>query len=151
MKRHQALIPLAHDHHHALAQVRRLSLAAKANEQARLRQGREFLSFFDSDTTAHFTEEEDVVLPLVANVASLGEHVERTLREHSTIRSLVESLRAELKSGVPLVHTMEELASAMRAHIRFEEKVLFPVIEELVPDQLSSVVLAMRVREKVKS
>ena len=62
MKRHDSLILLTHDHHHALAQVRALRLAATRGGEDRLRQSGEFLDFFETETRDHFREEEEVVL-----------------------------------------------------------------------------------------
>ena len=144
MKRHESLIPLTHEHHHALAQLRKLSEVSSKDQATRLRQGNEFLEFFDADIVLHFTEEECVVLPLVANESSLSELVQRTLREHELIVTLVENFRTEVTEGVPQGDTMQSLVFAMREHIRFEEKVLFPTIENVIPEDLSSMTLAPR-------
>jgi hypothetical protein len=48
-KRHPNLIPLTHDHHHALAHARRLRVAAGGTREDRSEQAREFLYFFRTD------------------------------------------------------------------------------------------------------
>ena len=144
MKRHESLIPLTHDHHHALAQLRKLSEVSSKDQASRLRQGDEFLEFFEANIVLHFTEEECIVLPLVVNESSLNGLVERTLGEHELIIGLVENLRTEVTEGAPQGDTMQSLIFAMREHIRFEEKVLFPTIEKLMSGELSSMTLAPR-------
>lgn len=57
-------MPLTHDHHHALAHVRHLRLAADGDAQELLKQSQGFLDFFHEDTLNHFREEEEIVFPL---------------------------------------------------------------------------------------
>jgi hypothetical protein len=49
-KRHQALIPLTHDHHHALVQARALIAAPDADPDTRTRVAKSFISFYGKDT-----------------------------------------------------------------------------------------------------
>lgn len=66
MRRHDALIPLTHDHHHALARARRLRLAAASeNGEEQRAAAEEFVEFFEGDSVLHFREEEEILFPLV--------------------------------------------------------------------------------------
>jgi hypothetical protein len=56
MKRHPALVPLSHDHHHALVEARRLRRAADSPESAAAAAA--FLRFFAYETVRHFCEAE---------------------------------------------------------------------------------------------
>lgn len=133
MKRHESLIPLTHDHHHALAQARRLRLAAKQDDGERLRQAREFVDFFESDTLRHFREEEELVFPFVVDEVEAAPVLNRIMMEHLRIHAVVRALKWELERGSPGAATMSRLATLLEQHIRLEEKSLFPLIERTVP------------------
>jgi Hemerythrin HHE cation binding domain len=62
-KRNGALIHLTHDHHHALAQARRLIAASGSDASARTREAVSFIRFYEEDTLLHFHEEEEIVFP----------------------------------------------------------------------------------------
>ena len=136
MKRHTALIPLTHDHHHALAQARRLRLASQQSSEQRLAQAREFLIFFDRDTVEHFRDEEEVVFPLVVGEPEAETHLSRLMLEHLRIHALVGVLRASVERGNVEGPALEDLGILLTGHIRYEEKVLFPFIERAIPDVL---------------
>lgn len=135
MRRHDALIPLTHDHHHALAQVRSLRSAAGGGDPERLHQAREFLAFFESETTLHFREEEEVVLPLVIDEPEAQPILAQVMMDHLRINALVSTLQWEAESGSIREETMSKVASALGEHIRFEEKTVFPLVERLLPEE----------------
>ena len=132
-RRHESLIPLTHDHHHALAQARRLRLAAEGDEQQRLTQAHEFIDFFDSHTLTHFREEEEIVFPLVVDEPDAEPLLTQLLMEHVRLHAFALGLRSELRRGAPSGAVMKRLAPLLDSHIRLEEKRLFPLIERIVP------------------
>ena len=138
MRRHDALIPLSHDHHHALAQVRRLKSGAEADDGSRVETTRAFLDFFRDDTLDHFRQEEEKVFPLGVDSPELRADLERVMFEHLQIHRLVLSLQEETNEGAPSSGLMTRLAIALEAHIRFEEKVVFPGIERVAADRLDA-------------
>lgn len=150
MRRHTSLTPLTHDHHHALAQARRLRSSSKLEQSEWPQVTQEFLSFFDSDTLAHFKEEEDIIFPLVVGDPQAGPLVAQALEEHVRIKALVERLRDELHGGSPTLQTMVAVADLLQEHIRLEEKELFPLIEQVAQRDLSAIELAPRVRNQVR-
>jgi hypothetical protein len=113
MKRHPALHPLSRDHHNVLVHARRLrGLDARVDaETAR----RRFRAYFDAVLAPHFDEEEQVLLPRIAD-AGLRQ---RLIAEHADLRRRA----AALPAG------QTELGEALRLHVRFEEDVLFPALE----------------------
>jgi iron-sulfur cluster repair protein YtfE (RIC family) len=149
LKRHENLIPLTHDHHHALAQARRLELAAQAALPARLAAANTFLEFFERDTRAHFREEEKLVFPLVIGAPEAETPLTRLLLEHVRVYALVGKLGSEVVAGEATAETMSSIASLLQSHIRFEEKVLFPLAELLAPEGLRNVDLTERTRGSV--
>ena len=149
MKRDPALMPLTHDHHHALVQARRLRRAAAGEDVARTAAVREFIAFFDADTVNHFREEEELLLPLIVEAAgSVPPVVERVLADHVELHTALLRLRRGLPSGRAEPEPMHEVARLLEAHIRLEERDLFPLAEATVPPSaLAGLTFAPRHRE----
>jgi iron-sulfur cluster repair protein YtfE (RIC family) len=144
-KRQQALIPLTHDHHHALSQARHLRLSAKGGPEKRLDQAKEFMDFFHEDTIEHFRQEEEIVFPLAIGEARAAGLLGRVMVEHLQIHALAGRLSAEIRTGEVSADTTLQLADTLEAHIRLEEKELFPLLEEVVPaNELAATDLAWR-------
>jgi quercetin dioxygenase-like cupin family protein/hemerythrin-like domain-containing protein len=135
MKRHSALIPLSHDHHHGLVQARRLRRAAGRDAADRRDAAAVFLSFFAYDTRRHFRDEEERLFPLlVGGDDPASELLARALLEHQQVHALVSELNGELAAGDVSATLMRRLARALEDHIRFEERTLFPHIEMVTPE-----------------
>jgi mannose-6-phosphate isomerase-like protein (cupin superfamily) len=129
LKRHPALVPLSHDHHHALSQARRLRQAGEAGDVA---YADVFLRFFRAETTRHFREEEELVFPLLLGHGEAPpEPLVRALVEHGRIRALAVTL-----SRAPDEETMRELAVMLTEHVRLEERVLFELVQTNVPEHV---------------
>lgn len=148
MKRDPALLPLTHDHHHALRQARALRLAAGVDEAARLQVAREFLTFFRGEIVTHFREEEELLFPLLVNATGgVPDLLMRVLAEHAQIHAIALRLTAETNTGSAQATLVLEAAEHLEAHIRGEERELFPLIERVVPvSALSEVKFEPRVR-----
>ena len=128
MKRTRALIPLSHDHHHALVAARRLRLAtgrADAREEAAA-----FCRFFADESVRHFREEEERLFPMVADSDEARPLVVRALLEHQQLHAFAARLASEDLAP------MHDLAALLEAHVRFEERELFPLIERLAQSKL---------------
>jgi hemerythrin-like domain-containing protein len=149
MRRHDALIPLTHDHHHALARARRLRLAAASEDREEQREAAiEFVEFFEEDSLLHFREEEEILFPLVIDRDDAPvDLLARLLLEHVRMHRLVGALRGELDGGEPEPGTLQAIGELLAQHIRAEESELFPIIERLVGEEdLRSIRLAPRIR-----
>jgi quercetin dioxygenase-like cupin family protein len=132
MRRHHALVPLSHDHHHSLVEARRLRRAADgpgADSAARA-----FLRFFRAESVRHFREEEELLFPLVAGLSEAREPVVRALLEHQRLHALAAELEPEARDGRPAPEIMRELGELVDVHVRYEERELFPLIERLASD-----------------
>jgi hemerythrin-like domain-containing protein len=147
-RRHDALIPLTHDHHHALAQARALIAASEAEDAARVGAARAFLDFYRKDTLLHFHEEEEVLFPRLLECVDEGpQEMILVLLEHVRIHGMVAHLRAAVEQGTVDSDQLKELGEQLRSHIRLEENELFPLIEKSVPQRiLSGINLAERNR-----
>lgn len=136
MKRHPALVRLSRDHHHGLVEAQRLKRSASADEAGRRRAAERFVAFFAGETLAHFREEEEVVFPLLLRWSPAPpQPLTRALLEHGRLHELVDRLRRGVEDGG--VGSDDLLATAMllEAHIRAEERELFPLIERLLPEE----------------
>jgi hemerythrin-like domain-containing protein len=135
VKRHPALIPLSHDHHHGLSEARRLRRASTADDAARRVAVERFLRFYGDETVGHFSVEEELVFPLLVGCGEPAEQlVVKALLEHQRIRSMAAGLEAAHATGDADPSLMRQLAELLENHIRFEERQLFPVLEQSVSD-----------------
>jgi quercetin dioxygenase-like cupin family protein len=143
MKRHPSLVPLSHDHHHALVEARGLRRAADSGSAERLAAATAFLQFFAAETLRHFREEEEQLFPLLADHdGDAGELLVQALLEHQRLHALVAGLESEVTAGEVATSSLRELADLLEAHVRLEERHLFPLIQEVVGEQLEALDLA---------
>ena len=140
MKRHPTLRELSSDHHHGLVWAKRLATASDIESDSARQQAREtataFLDFWEQHTVPHFREEEEVLLPAFARYGDpASAPIVQMLVEHVHIRRLVDDLRAQLQEERLSSQTMREAGESLRAHIRHEENVVFPIIEAAMPEE----------------
>jgi hypothetical protein len=133
MRRHPALIPLSHDHHDALVAARRLRRGAESAEPAVAAAA--FLAFFRAETVRHFREEEELLFPYVVDREEARELVVEVLLEHQRLYALAGQLTALLANGTVDPAVMRSLGELLEAHVRREERQLFPLIERLMTDE----------------
>jgi hemerythrin-like domain-containing protein len=141
MKRVEALQPLSRDHLKALLAAKRLRNAADASAASR-----DFLEFWDGEGQRHFRVEEEVLLPGWALKSPVDRvAVVRMLEEHLAIRR--GALRAVAAEAT--IEELRDLGQLLDDHVRFEERELFPMIEEaLDPDSLRRLATAIRHAEE---
>lgn len=134
MKRDKALTPLSRDHHQALSRALALKRADQSNVAEALR---DMIEFFDAHGALHFRVEEEVLLPLYVRDGGADprdEAIARVLTDHVWIRARIAALRDAREECVEDVRALGE---RLDAHVRHEERVLFPAIEQaLSPEQL---------------
>lgn len=135
MKRHPALRSFSDDHHQGLVRALRLRRAAGGEGKEPAEAAKDFLGFWREDTRLHFRREEEVLLPVLA---AWGMDLEREpfttmLAQHARLRGLVMRLEDEAGSVDPEV--LAEIGQLLEAHIRLEERVIFPLIEETLPEE----------------
>ena len=147
MKRHPALIPFSHDHHNGLVQaVRLLRAAADGDASARLAAAREFVEFFRNNERVHLRDEEEELFPLfLRHVQSPPALLREARVQHMQLEGFARKLEVAVAAGIVDRETLHAAGGLLDAHIRLEERQLFPLIEELVPDdQLRRLGLASR-------
>jgi hemerythrin-like domain-containing protein len=145
MKRSEALQQLSRDHHRALEVALRLRRAGDADAAA-VRD--RFVEFWLEDGAVHFRVEEDVLLPCVAHVVDPSDPaVVRMLTDHIEIRRRATDISA---GEAPSPDELNALGEQLADHVRHEERILFPMIENGLPDEELSR-LAQRVEEAERS
>ncbi|WP_279401297.1 hemerythrin domain-containing protein [Piscibacillus salipiscarius] len=71
MKRHEALNPLSHHHHHALVMALEMKRAGTEQSSKTYKQlVRDMIDFWIKDGRDHFRDEEEVLVPLYLQFAS---------------------------------------------------------------------------------
>jgi hemerythrin-like domain-containing protein len=127
MPRSKSLIPLSHDHHHALKLAQMLRKDAPRMEsipESPIEKARRALQFYESDLVVHFEAEEKVLYPFVnGKDQALDRLFHEIMEEHKKIKYLVESLS---KSETELVENLDSLGRFLESHIRKEERELLP-------------------------
>lgn len=143
VKRSDALRTLSRQHHQGLSVALRLKRATPSTT----RRAREaFLDFWEGEGRSHFRAEEEVLLPaFAAHAPADHEAVVRVLVEHVDIRRRSSKLA---RDGDPAAEELHELGERLAGHIRYEERVLFPLIEEALPgDELERLAAAVEEAE----
>jgi hemerythrin-like domain-containing protein len=139
VKRSPALADLSRDHQHALAAALRLR---RADETTVASAVEHFLAFFAREGDHHFDVEEECLVPaLLPGDAEWAEAVARMLAEHVVIREGA----GALDGTADRVELARSLGQLLDAHVRFEERVLFDILERrLSPDRLRSLAAALQ-------
>jgi hemerythrin-like domain-containing protein len=137
MKRTPELRTLSEDHHHGLVHARRLRTAAEGDEAHPAEAtAKDFLDFWQRYTAIHFRNEEEVLLPVMARHGGdvTLEPLVEMLEGHARIRGLVMRLSDEVVGGKVRSETLREIGEQLEAHVRLEERVVFPLIEGSLPE-----------------
>jgi hemerythrin-like domain-containing protein len=128
VKRDPALLSLTHDHHQALFVAQRLRRAdadTAADACCALH------DYWEGHGRAHFRAEEEVLLPAYAAHGDPHDpRVARVLCDHVAIRHRIAALN---RDPAPAVEALHELGDLISAHVRLEERELFPLIEGALP------------------
>ena len=130
MKRYRALTRLSRDHQHGLAvalQLRRATAETAETADAA------FVAFGEEDGQRHFRAEEEVLLPLAArHLPAAHDAIVRVLVEQVDIRRRAAELALAPTAELDDLHV---LGDRLQQHIRHEERVLFPLIEQTLPNE----------------
>lgn len=119
LERHPQLRPLSREHHHGLLlcwRIRR-DLVERRDHDKVLAECR---TDFERELLPHFAVEEEAVFPVLGAGDPL---VRRAIAEHRRIARLF------LATDDP-TRTLSRIEDELEAHIRFEERVLFPQVQE---------------------
>jgi iron-sulfur cluster repair protein YtfE (RIC family) len=142
-RRHESLVPLSREHHYGLMlclRIHRGLTVHKGDREWLERKREQVVEFFESDLIAHFKAEEEVLFPSMHSLSGASAIIEELLSQHRKVESLTEELR---RMEIPaLGDKLNEFADLLEAHIRKEERELFPIYEREAPDHLAREVAA---------
>lgn len=128
MKRTAALASLSRDHHQALVIAQQLR---RSNQDTVTEARTAFLTFWESHGSVHFDLEEHVLLPAFAAYGDPHHPlVARTLCDHVAIRQKANQLAQHAN---PTPESFQDLGAQLAAHVRMEERELFPLLEQVMP------------------
>lgn len=139
IKRSKELAPLSREHHNGLLFVFKIKQGLKLGiDKERIGA---FCSWsWDSHFNLHFRKEEAALVPVLGMPHPL---IERMLSEHGKIQTLFESINVDLSFA-----TLESLAQCINDHIRFEERQLFSLIEQVAtPERLKVIEQSLAVAQ----
>lgn len=132
MLRDRNLVPLSHQHQHALALCVRLDRDLKGAERTsaelEARQA-EVEQLFQGEIRYHFEAEEKVLFPAARRLGGLRILVDELLAEHVRVRALAQRAADRSLDGPGLL----QFAEMLSAHIRKEERQLFEQCQALLP------------------
>jgi len=128
MLRDKNLIPLSHQHQHALALCVRLDRALQAKEVDLEAWQAEIQTIFEQEIGIHFAAEEKELFPAARRFADLLPLVEELQAEQIVLRDFFARAAARSLDEAHLATLVERLAH----HIRKEERQLFETMQKVM-------------------
>ena len=139
IKRNAAIAELSKDHHAALLLIWNIRKAIK-NSIEPDRISNYVVQFYENDLLNHFKEEEELLFIHLDASAPLRVQAED---EHKQIHLLIAGIRKNPGDK----NLLETFATTLEKHIRFEERVLFNHLQDIIPpDKLSEIASALNAR-----
>lgn len=145
MLRDKNLIPLSHQHQHALALCVRIERASPIGNADLDAWQSEISLIWQSEIAIHFAAEERVIFPAASKFNELAPLVDDLLGDHASLRESFSQATASKMSGTNLA----AFARSLSAHIRKEERELFEQLQRLI-DHEGLVVLGKQLEEALK-
>jgi hemerythrin-like domain-containing protein len=94
------------------------------------------VEFFRNEERLHLRDEEEELFPLLLrHVQSQPAPLREARVQHLQLQGFARTLEIGLAAGIVDRETLDAAGELLEAHIRLEERQLFPLIEELVPDE----------------
>jgi hemerythrin-like domain-containing protein len=128
MLRDKNLIPLSHQHQHALALCVRIDRASPIGEADLEVWQAEIAQHWGSEIAIHFAAEEKVLFPAARRFSKLKPLVQELLADHAALRESFAHAEANTMSEAKL----RAFAQNLSAHIRKEERQLFEQLQALI-------------------
>jgi hemerythrin superfamily protein len=128
MLRDKSLIPLSHQHQHALGLCVRIDRAMPIPEAELAAWQTEIEQQFHGEVTVHFAAEEAILFPAARRFEELGSLLDDLLVDHVALRKYFDEAQSQSLSAA----TLSIFAQRMSAHIRKEERQLFERVQALM-------------------
>jgi hemerythrin-like domain-containing protein len=131
MLRDKNLIPLSHQHQHALGLCVRIDRASPISDVDLAAWQGEITQHFQTEIKFHFAAEEQVLFPVARQFEELSPLVDELLADHATLREYLEKSETRRMCAEDL----SVFAQRMSAHIRKEERQLFERLQALMSQE----------------
>ena len=129
--RDENLYVFSHEHHHGLIFAVRLKKAHQADPETLKNYIKDF---WENSLAAHFENEEKLFSEYISDV----ELKQRFLTEHKQIRALYREIIMD--DSASITEKAKKFGQLINDHIRFEERILFPWLQEnLAKDKLKHI------------
>lgn len=128
MLRDKSLIPLSHQHQHALALCVRIERALPIAPADLAEWQAELAHIFDGEIKIHFAAEEHLLFPTARQFAELVPLVDDLVSDHAWLRERFNHAIAKQAAS----DDIGTLARRLSQHIRKEERQLFERMQELL-------------------
>ena len=137
MKRHKSLFPLSHDHQHGLALALKLKypkkpLSSSPEDEISLLKN-ELADKYENVLRKHFSKEEQYLVPGFEE----NDLMKQMLEEHKKLEELYNKIVKDTEGWTPTEQRdkLNLFGELLDLHIRFEERELFPMIEESLSEE----------------
>jgi iron-sulfur cluster repair protein YtfE (RIC family) len=135
MKRHEAIAPLSRDHHNSLLLAQLLKKNAPVYRNMP-ENGKDKVKYaqdqFEAHIKKHFEQEETMLELAKCSHTEINTLAAEIKKEHLELTALFQLL----DTTTDLESNMDALANALEAHIRKEERILFPLLQEHCSKQI---------------
>lgn len=135
MKRHQNLAPLSREHHGALILARLLKKnAPDYKDLPALPEAKSVyaINYYHQYLMAHFKKEEQMLEMVKGYHGEITLLADEIIKEHHQLNALFTALNESAVSETAL----DILGTVLENHIRKEERVLFPLIQQYCPEAI---------------
>ena len=146
MKRHDALAPLSREHHGALilAQLlKNITTVYTGLPADVIGKAAYAIRFYNEELVKHFKEEEDIVIATITGMdVMLDTLANEIIAEHKELQILFTTIN----DAVDLSAHLEKIGNTLEQHIRKEERIFFPLVQQLCNQaQLATIEKALSV------
>jgi iron-sulfur cluster repair protein YtfE (RIC family) len=135
MKRHETLAQLSREHHGALLLAQLLKKDAPAYKGLPTLPEEKLIyavNFYKANLQAHFIKEEELLAKVKQYHPELEKLTVEINNEHRQLTTLFNTLDKENNR----IDLLDALGKALESHIRKEERVLFPLIQQYCPEEI---------------
>ena len=135
MKRHETLVPLSREHHGALILARLLQKNAPTYKGLPEQPAAKLvyaIKYYTEDLLAHFVKEEVLLQQVKKYDKQIEKLMHEIIKEHRQLSTMFNTLHDEKDLPVAL----DKLGALLEEHIRKEERVLFPLIQDHCPEEI---------------
>jgi hemerythrin-like domain-containing protein len=132
-RRHDSLIPLSHQHQHALALaviIRRRVGSENREDAWREEMTEKIRKLYAAELTGHFEVEETVLFSEMERYLGPLKLVTELQREHQALHEMIRRLPPRV---APSLSVLDQFSSSIEQHVRKEERELFMEFEKKMP------------------